>query len=49
MIILLGVIVVLLIGVALRFAKTIHQLRDYISELERGNANAKHNEIGGAK
>lgn len=35
LIILLGVFVFILIGVALHMAKTIEQLRQYISELER--------------
>lgn len=35
LIILLGLFVIILIGVALHLAKTIEQLRQYISKLER--------------
>ena len=41
LIILLGLLVVLLVGVALRMASTLHKMKDYIGELERDNRNAK--------
>ena len=40
LIILLGVFVFILIGVALHLAKIIEQLRQYITELERDYSNA---------
>lgn len=41
LIILLGLFVIILIGVALHLAKTIEQMHQYISELERDKRIAK--------